>query len=203
MVAEQLTLPMRAPVLREPHPDCIREASFSDDGSLRWFLKEVWRAGPIALWCGVNPSWANAERNDMTIHRVRHFTRAWGWGGWCMVNQYPWVTSDPLECRRIVKRLGDDAAPTLGLNLHVIEREAEHAGIVMAAWGNGAWESDWTSGVVRALQGDANPGRAWPIPIRPIHCLGKTLSGAPQHPMARGRHRIPDSAQPVIWRKAA
>lgn len=33
-------------------------------------------------------------------------------------------------------------------------------------------------------------------------CLGTTLSGAPKHPMARGRSRIPRDQQPIIWRKA-
>ena len=29
-----------------------------------------------------------------------------------------------------------------------------------------------------------------------LFCLGTTQSGAPIHPMARGRHRVPDSASP-------
>ena len=28
-------------------------------------------------------------------------------------------------------------------------------------------------------------------------CLGRTLSGHPLHPMARGRHRVPDHARPI------
>jgi protein gp37 len=33
-----------------------------------------------------------------------------------------------------------------------------------------------------------------------IHCLGETASGAPIHPMARGKHRVPDDRQPLLWR---
>src|SRR3546814_16042107 len=34
---------------------------------------------------------------------------------------------------------------------------------------------------------------------RRAYCLGASSSGAPPHPMARGRHRVPDDALPQPW----
>lgn len=32
-----------------------------------------------------------------------------------------------------------------------------------------------------------------------LDCLGTTGSGAPKHPLARGKHRIPADFAPVAW----
>jgi hypothetical protein len=35
-----------------------------------------------------------------------------------------------------------------------------------------------------------------------LYCLSTTASGQPKHPMARGKHRIANDAQPILWRAA-
>ena len=82
-------------------------------------------------------------------------------------------------------------AAALGKNIEVIRTEAERAQMIVPCWGAIAWDPVWVHVV---LQG-ACTGRE-------LHCLGKTASGAPTHPMARGKHRVPDTAQPQIWRRA-
>ncbi|WP_020095016.1 hypothetical protein [Methylobacterium sp. 285MFTsu5.1] len=36
-----------------------------------------------------------------------------------------------------------------------------------------------------------------------VHCFGLTADGSPIHPMARGRSRIPDHAQPMLWKEGS
>lgn len=45
-------------------------------------------------------------------------------------------------------------------------------------------------------------GRAWGFGAKglpPLHCLGTTMTGAPIHPLARGKHRVPDDVQRRPW----
>lgn len=197
---EQLALPMRAPAMRPPEPESIREAVFSDDGKIRWVLKECWRAGPAVLWCGVNPSWASKDRNDMTILRVRHFTRLWGYGSWIMVNQYPLVTSDPAQCRRAIQALrsGGGLFDLYDRNLEIIAEQLRAVDIAVACWGASAWDPDHTEDICDALQAIEWHERG-SVGERPIYCLGTNGDGSPRHPMSRGRNRVPDDQQPVVW----
>jgi hypothetical protein len=56
---------------------------------------------------------------------------------------------------------------------------------MLAAWGNhGQEKAHWY--VQRC--------RAEGVQLR---CLGLTNSGAPKHPLARGKHRIPDDFEPI------
>ncbi len=200
MSAEQLALPMRAPLVKMPDPDCLREAAFSDDRQYRWWLKRVWRAGPFVCWVMLNPSTADERADDPTMRRVMHFSRAWGYGGCVVVNLYPFVTPNPATCRRWADWLnnGPDyyARDRLHDNLDVVARHAKAADAAVAAWGAGAWDDFWTEHVAVEIITGEEP---WPD----LLCLGKTAGGAPIHPMARGAHRVPDNQQPIIWRSAA
>ena len=61
--------------------------------------------------------------------------------------------------------------------------------------GNNAWDPDWIDAIIEAITGGEEP---WPD----IYCLGTTGGGSPKHPTARGKHRVPDDQQPVLWRNA-
>jgi hypothetical protein len=78
-------------------------------------------------------------------------------------------------------------------NLPLLVRETKVAALVVACWGAGAWDPEFVDHVLEEVTtGDA----PWPD----VHCFGLTADGAPLHPMARGRSRIPDHAQPVLWK---
>ena len=55
------------------------------------------------------------------------------------------------------------------------------------------WDPEWVDHVCEAIQSDEAP---WPD----LHCFARSKDGSPVHPVARGRNRIPDHAQPVLWR---
>lgn len=176
-----------------------RTASLSPCGRFRMELGRAWGDGPYLLYIGNNPSVGDHRKDDPTIRRWMHFTRAWGYDRFIAVNPYPYITSDPAECRRWAawEKNGPDweARDRIQQNVEIITRLAKGAAMVVACWGAIAGDDPLIDHIIEEIQS----GEA---PYPDIYCFGKTSSGAPIHPMARGRHRISDNAQPVIWRAA-
>jgi len=76
----------------------LREAKFSEDGRNRYWLSRIWDVNkPCIAFIGLNPSTANAEKDDPTIRRVISFATKWGYGGVWMLNCFPFVTAYPKE----------------------------------------------------------------------------------------------------------
>jgi len=78
--------------------------------------------------CGLNPSTADAERDDPTSRRVIGFARREQATRLTMVNLYAARTTDP-------KRLKDFDDPVGGANDHAISDAARRADLIIAAWG--------------------------------------------------------------------
>ena len=73
-------------------------ARLSECGRYRYSLWRVWDAGlPSLAWCLLNPSTADAEREDATTRRLRGFCRAWGYGGYLLVNLFALRATDPAR----------------------------------------------------------------------------------------------------------
>jgi hypothetical protein len=175
-----------------------RSARFA--GADRIELVRRWGPGPKACVIGHNPSDANAFRDDPTSLWLIHWFHLFGFGGYTIVNLYPIVTSDPAECRRWAA--WEDNGPDWAardricfLNLPEVVKAAKAADQVFACWGAIAHDWNWVDHVVEEIQSGEEP---WPA----IWCWGKTASGAPKHPMARGAQRIPRDQVPLLWRAA-
>lgn len=115
------------------------------------------------------------------VHRAAG-ARAWGFGAVAVVNRYAYRTPDPAVMRRAADPVGPD-------NWEWIFRVGRGSAFALACWGDiGAGD-------------DAVFQAAWEAAgCPPLHCLALTVSGAPRHPMARGRSRIPDDVTPQPWR---
>lgn len=174
-----------------------RSATLSECGTYRWTLTRTWGTGGHVCFIGLNPSTADHTKDDPTVRRWCHFARAWGYGGFTAVNLYPFRSSWPAECRKWSHYLdnGPDwhARDALMQNVDVVTREAKAAALTVACWGAGAWDDEWVEHVVEGVMTGHEP---WPD----LHCFARSLDGSPVHPMARGRNRIPDHAQPMVWR---
>lgn len=181
-----------------PLPSEIRRTAWIDlEARLRFTLIRRWRAGPVVNFIGHNGASAGADKDDPTSLRWIHFASAWGFGGYVATNMFPFMTADPAECWQRIAAAGPGSADheAMERNLEIVRIEARSAGLVVPCWGNLAIDKKWEWKVLDTIyQGGGGPD---------LYCFGKTLSGAPMHPMARGKHRILDDAKPVIWRKAA
>lgn len=176
-----------------------RSATLSRAGGCRLTLNRSWADSPHVCFIGLNPSTADHLVDDRTVQRWIHFARAWGYGGFTAVNLYPFCTPSSAECRRLVEwganGPGRQSRGDLEHNLAILVKAAKAAALTVACWGASAWDQDWIDQVVEVIQS----GEGF---TPDLHCFGSTASGAPIHPMARGRNRIPDDTKPILWRAA-
>jgi hypothetical protein len=154
----------------------------------RYELRRVWDGRlPLLVVCMLNPSTADADRDDPTIRTLIHFAKLWGYGGILVVNLCAWRASLPAELATCDNPVGPE-------NWRYIERAIatadENGGRLLVAWGNGDFEGRAETFCLRALNASVT-----------LICLGTTEGWRPKHPMARGRHRIPRDQKPVIYRE--
>lgn len=202
---EGLKMPREKP--RRPTEPIKREALVED--GCRYWLKRAWGAGPLILWAMCNPSDADATRDDPTMLRVMEFSLRWGFGSCVVVNLVPVISSTPAAAVNWAKevRRSDfykyqnpewtDYVENLGHCLDMIKAATTH----VAAWGNilpPDFARDWLQSIAESddefggIEDDRQPVE-WV-------CLGMTQSGAPKHPLARGKHRVPADFRAVPFK---
>lgn len=163
----------------------IGTADFSADGVYRWSLSRRWsdpmpHLMPVLdLWIMLNPSTADAEKDDRTIGRCVDFSRRWGADGLRVVNLFALRSTDPAALLTHPDPVGPKNDQMIAL---MVRATRGPGGRVMCAWG-------------------AHPmaaGRARDLHLAGLlagaMCLGTTASGAPRHPLY-----IRGDTQPTAW----
>jgi hypothetical protein len=146
-------------------PAIISDAVLSECGLYRYRLSRVWnpQLGRV-VFVMLNPSTADASRDDPTIRRCIGFAKLWGFGSIEVVNLYAFRSTDPAGLLTASDAIGPD-------NDRHIEEACRAAGLIVCAWG--------TKGGMRAGM----------VALRLAHlgfamkCLGKTQQGHPKHPL--------------------
>lgn len=176
-----------------------RTAVFNDDRSCRFELRVVWDARkPLLGWLLANPSWANEARPDMTFKRVWAFTQRDGfYGGFVIANVVPVVDADAVAARARVDLayLNDEKGKTvdmLGIEQNAVHLRKMAGEITDWCLAFGDVGMSFGAHAKWAMQ-DLHAGGA------KFMVLGVTGSGTPKHPMARGKHRMPDSQPFHDW----
>lgn len=159
-------------------------ATVSTDEIYRYDLGRVWDFGSddLALWVMLNPSTADAFRDDPTIRRVRGFSRKWGHGGFVVVNLFALRATRPIH-------LVDHPDPFGPENVDTIRRWVADARVkrVVLAWGGALPQLLGLLGRARFdVEGEARKHGHDPV------CLGRTKSRQPIHPLY-----VPASRNPV------
>lgn len=141
----------------------------------RYYLSRRWADGGRVCWIMLNPSTADAERDDPTIRRCIGFSRDWGYGGLSVVNLFALIATDPYELRQHPTPIGTETD-------RYIDSAVTDADLVVAAWGNhGAL---FGRGYEVALR----------VPFGRLNVLGMTSKGQPSHPLY-----LPKTTRPVPW----
>lgn len=160
-------------------------ADLSPCGRYRYRLWRRWSDAPHALWVMLNPSTADATKDDPTIRRCVSFARAWGCGGIVVVNLYAWRATNPEELWRVEREHGFDiVGPTNDATIAAAITEA-HVGTRVAAWGTHA-RPDRVAAVHRmVVAADVE-----------VVCLGRSRAGMPRHPLMVRRGTL---REPYLW----
>ena len=141
-------------------------AVISADGKYRYVLRRslgsVLRWYRPMLFVMLNPSTADAEKDDPTIRRCIAFAKREGMTHLTVVNLFALRATDPKE-------LTEHADPVGPENDHyLIEELRKHRQTAVAAWG-----------------AHDIPGHRFTklMPFLPMLCLGRTKDGSPRHPL--------------------
>ena len=148
-------------------PIYSRGAVFSRCQAYRYRLWRRWGGPrPSLVVLLLNPSTADAERNDPTVERCQRRALALGFGGLEVVNLFALRSTDPRGLRGLVDPVGPE-------NDAAILAACTGADAVLAGWGTwGALHG--RDRHVRALLEAAG--------VR-LQCLGVNRDGSPVHPL--------------------
>ena len=144
-------------------------------------------ARPTLLFIGLNPSRADAERDDPTLRRLQAFARAWGYGGLEVLNLFARISASPAVLRRSSDPVGSENDRWLEQRLRALQT-GPAGGAIWLGWGNGGvWRG--RDQQVLALLASASASRP---PGCPWLALGLTAAGQPRHPLY-----VPGDARPL------
>jgi len=151
-------------------------AKFSFCRRYRYTLQRHW--GEYAdrgyvMFIGLNPSTADETKDDPTLRRCICFAKSWGYDGVFMLNLFALRSTDPIEMRNHPHPIGPQ-------NNFYITEIANHAELIVAAWGNHGVHHG-RDAEVRSL-------------CTNLHYLRLTKSGQPGHPLY-----LPRILKPVQW----
>lgn len=141
-------------------------AVFSPDQKYRYVLWREWSEEKRRLVViGLNPSTADATKNDPTVTRCINFAKREGCGGLIMLNLFAFRATDP----NVMFAASDPIGPENDkyIQAHVFTNHR----VVLAAWGASGGYRQRDQNVCELLHG-AN-----------LWCLGHTKEGDPRHPL--------------------
>lgn len=174
-----------------------RTARISNCRQYRFTLGRHWDKLPELLAVMFNPSLADASRDDPTVQLLCHVAAHNGFGGITVVNGIPLRSPTPGDAADMVntwdRRQAWDERDILQHNLAIVQEEVAKAGAVLLAWGALARLCpQWFDHVEEQVREALPPGGE-------VYCLGRTKSGYPLHPLARGRQKVRKDALLLPW----
>jgi hypothetical protein len=141
-------------------------ATFDITNTYRYTLWRGWSIDhPQVTFIMLNPSTADAQRNDPTIRRCIEFAQRWGFGSLEVVNLFAYRAANPHALLNAKNPVGAE-------NDQFLMRAVARSACVVAAWGTKGTLLDRDKPVLQLLA-------HW----RNVKCLGLTREGHPRHPL--------------------
>jgi hypothetical protein len=143
---------------------------FSDCGLFRYRFSREWDATlPSVVFCMLNPSIANLEKNDHTVGRCQKRAQLLGYGRLEVVNLFALVSTDPKALYTATDPVGKD-------NNRHIQEAVGSSNFLICAWGSHGSLNGRDQEVLQLL----SDSRA------KIHALKLNQDGSPCHPLYLG-----------------
>jgi len=158
-----------------------RNALFDQTKKYRYLLTRKWADGNEKItWIMLNPSTADAFKDDPTIRRCIGFSQKWGASNLDIVNLFAYRSTDPRKLYKI-----DD--PIGAKNDEIILNSTKNAKKIIIAWGNHGILYDRDKYVLSNLLKEYS---------NKIYILKRLKSGQPGHPLY-----IPYNTKLMLWSK--
>lgn len=156
-----------------------RSAIISDCGRYRYVLERQWEESyaltQTVTFVMLNPSTADANKDDPTIRRCIGFAKQWGAGRIVVVNLFAYRATNPKE---LLNCPIDPVGPYN--DRHVWLSARQPLGCVVAAWGSLAGER-FASRVKHVAE----------MIGRPLCAIATTKDGHPSHPLYLRTNSLP------------
>ncbi|WP_373086304.1 DUF1643 domain-containing protein [Sneathiella sp.] len=149
-------------------------AEFSSCGDYRYRLWRRWADGPMVTFIMLNPSTADATRNDPTIERCHRRAVDMGFAALDVVNIFAFRATDPKE----LKKSPDPVGPE---NDAALLSSTASAKMVVCAWGGHGHHRHRHEEICHLLNDTG---------ITP-YVLSLTAAGLPGHPLYLSYRRTP------------
>jgi hypothetical protein len=162
-----------------------RGAEFSPCGLYRYLLWRTWDSTrPQLCFVMLNPSTADAEKNDPTVHRCQTRAESMGFGGLQVLNVFAFRATDPKVMKAAADPIGRNND---GYLIRAANSAKAGAAQIVAGWGHHAqhWRRDKNVLLLFKAAGVD------------LYCLGTTKDGHPRHPLYVGY-----DVKPTIYRSA-
>lgn len=148
----------------------VKHALLSPGRTYRYYLSRSWNHKlPAIVFIGVNPSTADEEKDDQTIKKLITFSKNWGYGGFTILNLYPYITPHkenlPIYFKKEVFEKYQEK------NMAFLKEHKETEIDVVFMWGK-LHRKFYTDHVWRIK-------RWFPKAL----CFGKNQDGSPIHPL--------------------
>jgi len=154
-------------------------AVISACGRYRYKLTRSWAPEPrYLMWVMLNPSTADASKDDPTIRRCVGFAKALGYTGIVVGNLYALRATDPKVLRHPPGGI-DAVGPE---NDAWLCRMAQSVDMIICAWGQRGPDRTRVQDVLGVM------------PSHKLHTMGFTKSGEPRHPLM-----LPSATRPAYW----
>lgn len=128
--------------------------------------------GRVLVSCGLNPSIADAEKNDPTIRKEIGFAKRWNLHHYVKVNASSFIATDPKHMKAARKTGRDNLPANDDWIRAAIALAVETDGIFLAAWGQHITPE--RQAAIADMLRDAGAGAM---------CLGRNLDGSAVHPL--------------------
>lgn len=145
-----------------------RGATFSPCRAYRYQLWRTWSRRRPVVFLMLNPSTADAQKNDPTVERCERRARAMGAGGVIVVNIFALRSTDPAALYRVADPVGPDNDESI---VHGCTAWRPRA--VICAWGKHGNLHRRGASVLAMLRAHG---------VRPL-CLALNGDGTPKHPL--------------------
>lgn len=159
----------------------IMSALISNCGNYRYELRrEISDLKNKCLFIMLNPSTADAAKDDNTIRRCMGFARTWGFGELIVINLFAFRATKPIMLKKVADPIGEHNEFFILQVLREVNRPIKasawhgaNSGIVVCAWGNPGVYKDQDEAIMSLLESaKVNP-----------YCLGINSDGTPKHPL--------------------
>ena len=150
-------------------------ATCSPCGQYRYVLRRRWAEQQVpCIFVMLNPSTADAQKDDPTIRRVMALSKGFGFGGVYVLNLFAIRGSNPDIIKQVANPVGTDNKHWWGDTVRDLRRWYGVLPTVICAWGTRGGFRDQDRVALGWL---AESG------VEERFCLGRTKDGFPKHPL--------------------